>query len=170
MVRTIRVTGADGAEPPHPAATHAMATTYAWGQAAFTNASATGYATIQSGRDNLYVRWEEGLRRGDGHEREISYQRYLDTRLSLVAGYRFGNLDGDRDGPFAGAAFRLPYFVDLGLTQQSGGNPGGLGQEPAADRPALARPLLPLRQAHPRVHRGGPPLPPHQGPLAHRRL
>jgi FtsP/CotA-like multicopper oxidase with cupredoxin domain len=121
MVRTIRVTGADGAEPPHPAATHAMATTYAWGQAAFTNASATGYATIQSGRDNLYVRWEEGLRRGDGHEREISYQRYLDTRLSLVAGYRFGNLDGDRDGPFAGAAFRLPYFVDLGLTQQSGG-------------------------------------------------
>ena len=26
-----------------------------------------------------------------------------------------------RDGLFAGASFRLPYFIDLGLTQQSAG-------------------------------------------------
>jgi hypothetical protein len=125
MVRTIRVTAADGAEPPHAAATHSMPTTYAWGQASFTTAAATGFATIQSGRDNLNFRWEEGMRHGDGHERELSYSRYLSTRLSLLAGYRFDNMDGGRDGPFAGASFRLPYFVDLGLTQQSGGETRG---------------------------------------------
>ena len=121
MVRTIRVTAADGAEPPHPAATHSMPTVYAWGQASFTTASASGYATIQSGRDNLNVRWDEGMRHDDGHERELSYSRYVDTRLSLIAGYRFDNMDCGRDGPFAGASFRLPYFIDLSLTHQSGG-------------------------------------------------
>lgn len=121
MVRTIRVTSAEGAEPPHAAATHSMATTYAWGQAAFTSASATGYATVQSGHDNLYVRWQEGMRHGDGHERELSYARYIDMRLSLIAGYRFDTMDGGRDGPFAGVSYRLPYFVDLGLTHQAGG-------------------------------------------------
>ncbi len=125
MVRTIRVTTADGAEPPHPAATHPMPTVYAWGQASFTSAAATGYATIQSGRDNLNLRWEEGMRHDDGHERELSYSRYVDTRLSLVAGYRFDNTDGGRDGPFAGVSFRLPYFIDLGLTHQSGGETRG---------------------------------------------
>ena len=121
MVRTIRVTSADGAEPPHHAVTHAMPSTYVWGQASFTTAAATGYATIQSGRDNLYLRWEEGMRHDDGHERELSYARYVDTRLSLVAGYRFDTMEGGRDGPFAGLSYRLPYFVDLGLTHQSGG-------------------------------------------------
>jgi FtsP/CotA-like multicopper oxidase with cupredoxin domain len=125
MVRTIRVTAADGAEPPHPAGTHAMPNTYAWGQAAFTTASATGNATIQSGRDNFNVRWEEGMRHDDVHERELSYSRYVDTRLSLVAGYRFDNQDGGRDGPFAGVSTRLPYFIDLGLTHQSGGETRG---------------------------------------------
>jgi len=125
MVRTIRVTAADGAEPPHPAATHSMPTVYAWGQASFTTAAATGYATIQSGRDNFNVRWEEGMRHDDGHEREISYSRYLSTRLSLVAGYRFDTMDGGRDGPFAGVSARLPYFIDLGLTQQSAGETRG---------------------------------------------
>ena len=121
MVRTIRVTAADGAEPPHPAATHAMPTVYAWGQASFTTAAATGFATVQSGRDNLNLRWEEGMRHDDGHEREISYSRYVDTRLSLLAGYRFDTMEGGRDGPFAGISYRLPYFIDLGLTHQSGG-------------------------------------------------
>ena len=125
MVRTIRVTSADGAEPPHPAATHAMPTTYAWGQASFTTASATGYATIQSGRDNLNLRWEEGMRHDDGHERELSYSRYVNTRLSLFAGYRFDTMDGGRDGPFVGVSARLPYFIDLGLTQQSAGETRG---------------------------------------------
>ena len=125
MVRTIRVTAADGAEPPHPAATHSMPTVYAWGQASFTTAAASGYATIQSGRDNFNVRWEEGMRHDDGHEREISYSRYLSTRLSLVAGYRFDTMDGGRDGPFAGVSARLPYFIDLGLTQQSAGETRG---------------------------------------------
>lgn len=125
MVRTVRVTAADGAEPPHPAATHAMPSLYAWGQASFTTAAAAGYATLQSGRDNWNVRWEEGLRRGDGHERELSYARYLNTRLSLLAGYRFDTVEGGRDGPFAGASFRLPYFVDFALTQQAGGETRG---------------------------------------------
>jgi FtsP/CotA-like multicopper oxidase with cupredoxin domain len=121
MIRTIRVTAADGAEPPHPPGKHVMPTVYAWGQASFTTASASGFATIQSGRDNFNVSWMEGMRHDDGHERELSYTRYIDTRLSLIAGYRFDNMDGGRDGPFAGASFRLPYFIDLSLTHQSGG-------------------------------------------------
>ena len=121
MIRTIRVTTADGAEPPHPPGKHVMPTVYAWGQASFTTASAAGFATIQSGRDNFNVSWMEGMRHDDGHERELSYSRYVDTRLSLIAGYRFDNMDGGRDGPFAGASFRLPYFIDLSLTHQSGG-------------------------------------------------
>ena len=125
MVRTIRVTPADGAEPPHPAATHSMPTVYAWGQASFTTAAASGYATIQSGRDNFNVRWEEGMRHDDGHGRELSYSRYLSTRLSLLAGYRFDTMDGGRDGPFAGVSARLPYFIDLDLTHQSGGESRG---------------------------------------------
>lgn len=121
MIRTIRVTTADGAEPPHPPGKHVMPTVYAWGQASFTTASAAGFATIQSGRDNFNVSWMEGMRHDDGHERELSYSRYVDTRLSLIAGYRFDNMDGGRDGPFAGASFRLPYFIELSLTHQSGG-------------------------------------------------
>lgn len=121
MIRTIRVTAADGAEPPHPPGKHVMPTVYAWGQASFTTASASGFATIQSGRDNFNVSWMEGMRHDDGHERELSYTRYIDTRLSLIAGYRFDNMEGGRDGPFAGASFRLPYFIDLALTHQSGG-------------------------------------------------
>jgi len=125
MVRTIRVTAADGAEPPHPAATHSMPATYFWGEASFTTAAVKGFATVQSGRDNFNVRWEEGLCHDDGHERELSYSRYVSTRLSIVAGYRFDNMDGGRDGPYAGANFRLPYFVDLGLTHQAGGETRG---------------------------------------------
>ncbi len=121
MVRTIRVTAADGAEPPHGAATHSMPATYFWGEASLTTAAVKGFATVQSGRDNFNVCWEEGLRHDDGHERELSYSRYVSTRLSLVAGYRFDDMDGGRDGPFAGATFRLPYFVDFGLTHQAGG-------------------------------------------------
>jgi FtsP/CotA-like multicopper oxidase with cupredoxin domain len=121
MIRAIRVTAADGAEPPHPPGKHVMPTVYAWGQASFTTASASGFATIQSGRDNFNVSWMEGMRHDDGHERELSYTRYIDTRLSLIAGYRFDNMDCGRDGPFAGASFRLPYFIDLSLTHQSGG-------------------------------------------------
>jgi FtsP/CotA-like multicopper oxidase with cupredoxin domain len=121
MIRAIRVTAADGAEPPHPAGKHVMPTVYAWGQASFTTASASGFATIQSGRNNFNVSWMEGMRHDDGHERELSYSRYVDTRLSLIAGYRFDNMDCGRDGPFAGASFRLPYFIDLSLTHQSGG-------------------------------------------------
>ena len=121
MVRTIRVTGADGAEPPHPAATHSMPSTYAWGQAALTSAHFAGLATIQSGPDNLYLRWDEGVRAGDWHETEAFYQRYVDTRLALVAGYRWDTSPGGLESAFAGATLRLPYFVDLTLTQQAGG-------------------------------------------------
>ena len=121
MVRTIRVTGPGGEEPPHAATTHLMPTTYAWGQLAMTNASASGFATIQSGRDNLNLCWEEGMRRGAGHMREVGYSRYMGARLSLLAGYRFDTMDGGRDGPFAGASLRFPYYVDLVLTQQSSG-------------------------------------------------
>ena len=139
MVRTIRVTAADGAEPPHPAATHSMPTVYAWGQAAFTTASASGYATVQSGRNNLNVRWDEGMRHDDGHERELSYSRYVDTRLTLLAGYRFDTMEEGRDGPFAGASFRLPYFIDFALTHQSGGETRGMLMKtlPLTDRLSL---------------------------------
>ena len=121
MVRTVRVTGADGSEPPHVAATHSMDSTYAWGQVAVTHSNYNGFATVQSGKNNLFVRWQDGFKEADGHEGEISYERYLNTRLSAFLGYRFSSLEGGRDGPFAGIAYRLPYFIDLRLSQQSSG-------------------------------------------------
>jgi len=45
----------------------------------------------------------------------------LNPRLALLAGYRFDTMDGGRDGPLLGASYVLPYFIDLRLTQQSGG-------------------------------------------------
>ena len=125
MVRTIRVTGPDGAEPPHPPGTHAMPNTYAWGQASLTTAHFAGFATLQSGRDNWYLRWDEGVRAGDWHETEALYQRYVDTRLALMAGYRSDTSPGGREAAFAGATFRLPYFLQLTLTQQAGGETRG---------------------------------------------
>lgn len=125
MVRTVRVTGADGAEPPHPPATHSMPKTYAWGQAALTTAAFTGFTTVQSGRDNWNLRWEEGVDGDHGHEYELGYSRYLDTRISLHAGYRFDTMEAGRDGPFVGFSYRLPYFVDFVLTQQAGGETRG---------------------------------------------
>jgi len=121
MVRTVRVTGADGAEPPHPPGTHSMPHTYAWGHLEVTNAHVAGFATVQSGRHNLDLRWDQGMRSGDWHEAEISYRRYLDPRLALVAGFRSDTSAGGRESAFAGADLRLPYFLELTLTQQAGG-------------------------------------------------
>ena len=61
------------------------------------------------------------MRYGDWHETEAFYQRYVDTRLTLIAGYRSDTSAGGRESVFAGAALRLPYFVDLTLTHQAGG-------------------------------------------------
>ncbi|MCX6920833.1 MAG: multicopper oxidase domain-containing protein [Verrucomicrobia bacterium] len=83
MMRVVRVTGEAGAEPPHPAAMHPMDTAYAWGQAAFTTANYTGFITLQDGRNNWNINWDDGVKGSDGHEHELCYQRYLDTRLSL---------------------------------------------------------------------------------------
>ncbi|MEI6461076.1 MAG: multicopper oxidase domain-containing protein [Verrucomicrobiota bacterium] len=121
MVRTIRVTAADGAEPPHPPGTHSMPSTYAWGQAAFTTANYTGFITLQDGRNNWNINWDDGVKGSDGHEHEMSYQRYLGTRLSLFTGYRSNTMDGGSDGFFLGANYRLPYFIDFKISQQSGG-------------------------------------------------
>ena len=122
MVRTIRVTAADGSEPTHPAGSHAMPSTYAWGQANVTTAATTGFATVQSGRTNANIRWEAGMDAHDGREYEVTLSHYNDTRLSLLAGYRLSSMHGGQDGFFAGALFRLPYFVELGLTHQVGGD------------------------------------------------
>ena len=121
MMRVIRVTGEAGAEPPHPAAMHPMDTAYAWGEAAFTTANYTGFITLQDGRNNWNINWDDGVKGSDGHEHELSYQRSLDTRLSLFSGYRSNTMDGGSDGFFLGANYRLPYFVDFKISQQSGG-------------------------------------------------
>lgn len=65
--------------------------------------------------------WDAGLRRHTGHEAELTYQRWLSPRLSVFAGYRFDTMNGGVDGLFAGATYRLPYFMDARLSQQSGG-------------------------------------------------
>ena len=121
MMRVIRVTGADGAEPPHPPALHQMETGYAWGEASFLNNHAQGFATYQQGRSNWGATWDLGVGPREGHEAELTYQQMLNPRLALLAGYRFDTMDGGRDGPLLGASYVLPYFIDLRLTQQSGG-------------------------------------------------
>ncbi len=121
MMRVIRVTGADGAEPPHAPALHQMETGFTWGEATLLSNHALGYATFQDGRSNWTAVWDAGLRRHTGHEAELTYQRWLSPRLSVFAGYRFDTMDGGVDGLLAGATYRLPYFIDARLSQQSGG-------------------------------------------------
>lgn len=121
MMRVIRVTGADGAEPPHAPALHAMETGFAWGEASFLSNHATGFATYQEGRNNWTATWDAGLKHAAGHEAELTYQRSLGTRLGVFAGYRFDSMDGGVDGLLAGVGYRLPYFVEARLSQQSGG-------------------------------------------------
>ena len=126
MARTVRVTGPNGEAPPHPATTHAMSRDYVWGEVAVTTAMATGMVTYQSGRDNWNFKTMQGMHTGDGYEREMSYQRYYDKRLSFIGGYRFDTMMGGTDGFFGGIQYHLPYFVDAELTQQSGGETRGV--------------------------------------------
>lgn len=121
MMRTIRVVGENEGESPHRTVVHTMPTTFAWGQIGLNNASTHAFLTLQSERNNWNAEWREGMHEGDGHEGELSYQRYIDPQLSLMAGYRFDSIMNGRDGWFGGAMIRLPYFVDLSLTHQSGG-------------------------------------------------
>ena len=121
MMRVIRVTGADGAEPPHAPFLHQMETGFAWGEASFLSNHALGFATYQDGRSNWTTSWDAGLGRRAGHEAELTYQRWLDARLGVFAGYRFDSMDGGVDGPLVGLAYLLPYFVEARLSQQSRG-------------------------------------------------
>jgi FtsP/CotA-like multicopper oxidase with cupredoxin domain len=121
MMRVIRVTAADGAEPPHAPALHQMETGLAWGEASFLSHHAFGFATYQEGRNNWTVGWDVGATRHAGHEVEATYERTLDGRLGVFAGYRFDAMDGGIDGLLAGVAYRLPYFIEARLSRQSGG-------------------------------------------------
>lgn len=125
MMRVVRVTGADGAEPPHAPALHAMGAPLAWGQATFTTVRAYGFATVQDGLNNFNINWDDGMHSGDMREHEFTYQRYLGTRAAVFAGYRTSTMMGGNDGLLVGATFRLPYFIDFRLSQQSGGETRG---------------------------------------------
>jgi len=121
MMRVVRVTGTDGAEPPHAPATHPMETGFTWGEATFLSSQTMGYVTYQDGRTNWTATWTRGWKPADGHETELSYQRLLDTRWRVFAGYRFDAMAGGTDGLIAGVTYRLPYFLEARLSQQSGG-------------------------------------------------
>lgn len=121
MMRNVSVVAENESGPPHPEGVHTMPNTFAWGQIGLTNASTQAFITVQSDRNNWNIKWSEGMHEGDGHEGELSYQRYIDPQLSLIAGYRFDTMEGGRDGWFGGASVRLPYFIDFNFSHQSGG-------------------------------------------------
>ena len=121
MMRVIRVTGPNGEEPPHPPAVHAMPNTFAWGEATFTSAFHQAALTLRQDGHDLTFDWMQGARTGDGHEGLLAYRHYFSPKLTAFAGYRWDNFSGGRDGVVAGATYRLPYFVDVTASLQSGG-------------------------------------------------
>lgn len=121
MMRVIRVSGPAGEEPPHEPMLHAMPTLFAWGEATLTSAFHQGSATLRQGNHDLTLDWMQGARSGEGHEGLLAYRYYAGPRWTWFAGYRTDTMMGGVDGLVAGGVYRLPYFVDLTLSQQSGG-------------------------------------------------
>ena len=121
MMRVVRVTGPDGEEPPHTPALHAMPATFAWGEATFTSAFHQAALTLRLDEHDLTLDWMQGSHTGDGHEGLLAYRHYFSPKWTAFAGYRWDTMTRGVDGFVAGVTYRLPYFVDVTLTQQSGG-------------------------------------------------
>lgn len=121
MMRVVRVTGPNGEEPPHAPALHAMPSIFAWGEATFTSAFHQATLTLRQEEHDLTLDWMQGAQAGDGHEGLLAYRHTFSTKLSAFAGYRWDTMAGGVDGLVAGATYRLPYFIDVSLSQQSGG-------------------------------------------------
>lgn len=103
---------------------HAKPHTYAWLDVTLQSHLSTGHGTVQTGRDNLNLRWEAGWAHVDdtGYEIDATYSRYFNPRWTAFAGLRAANLTATRHSAIAGATYRLPYLVDFTTTLQSNGD------------------------------------------------
>ena len=103
---------------------HAKPHTYAWLDVTLQSHLSTGHGTVQTGRDNLNLRWEAGWAHVDdtGFEIDATYSRYFNPRWTAFAGLRAANLTATRHSAIAGATYRLPYLVDFTTTLQSNGD------------------------------------------------
>ncbi|MSU53617.1 MAG: hypothetical protein EXS41_09560 [Opitutaceae bacterium] len=103
---------------------HAKPHTYAWLDVTLQSHLSTGHGTVQTGRDNLNLRWETGWAHVDdtGYEIDATYSRYFNPRWTAFAGLRAANLTAARHSAIAGATYRLPYLVDFTTTLQSNGD------------------------------------------------
>ena len=103
---------------------HAKPHTYAWLDVTLQSHLSTGHGTVQTGRDNLNLRWEAGWAHVDdtGSEIDATYSRYFNPRWTAFAGLRAANLTATRHSAIAGATYRLPYLVDFTTTLQSNGD------------------------------------------------
>jgi hypothetical protein len=88
-----------------------------------------GMASLMNARNNFNLGWEVGrmdAEHGNGHEWEhetdLTWQRYLNPRWSVFAGYRFTNMMDEDGGVIAGANYRLPFNVDSTFTVESEGD------------------------------------------------
>ena len=88
-----------------------------------------GQALLMKGRQDYFVRWHDGFdghgrgRRVDGtderkpdREIDFGFGHYFGPNLTSVFGYRVTSRVGAENRFFAGARYRLPYFVDLTVT------------------------------------------------------
>jgi len=121
MMRVIRVTGPAGEEPPHEPMLHEKESRFAWGEATLTSAFHQASATLRQGNHDVTLDWLQGARAGDGHEGLLAYRHYVSQRWTWFAGYRVDTMMGGDKGLVAGATYRLPYFIDVTFSQQSGG-------------------------------------------------
>lgn len=121
MMRVIRVTGPAGEEPPHEPMLHEKESRFTWGEATLTSAFHQASATLRQGNHDVTLDWLQGARAGDGHEGLLAYRHYVSQRWTWFAGYRVDTMSGGDEGLVAGATYRLPYFIDVTFSQQSGG-------------------------------------------------
>lgn len=121
MMRVVRVTGPAGEEPPHEPATHPMTHPFVWGEATFTSAFHRAALDVRQGNHDVTLDWTQGAKPGDPHGGLLAYRYYVGPRWSWLVGLRADSTPGGKDGLVAGVTHRLPYFIDLTLSQQLDG-------------------------------------------------
>jgi hypothetical protein len=76
---------------------------------------------LMRGREDVFVRWHGGYEQGHDGKREVDLgaSHHFGPNLTGLAGYRFTTEEHTEDRMFAGARYRLPYFVHATVTADS---------------------------------------------------
>jgi FtsP/CotA-like multicopper oxidase with cupredoxin domain len=80
-----------------------------------------GMATLMNSRSDLYTEWDAGFRKMKDYEVDLGWKRYFDPNFSTVAGWRFTDMEDEKNRAFAGVEYRLPYLIETRVEIDSEG-------------------------------------------------